>query len=246
LTKNIRLTTFLIPFLLLASCTGILQVEKQSKFPENRNKVREIISINPDFEILLEEENTSEATISRSAIKEEQFNHLLAKNAVKNNILLNVIDTDKIEDVDNLFFKYLAPLKREILQVNYLQDFNEIEELKTLGAKGHFVKKYRDGPEIDSRFAELAEIYGSKYFAVQGISLNIRPRKGDIFLLVTLPPIGVINMLYPDMDTLYYTIVVDVEKSELVYREYRRMGQRASRSNLNSMIYDSFNLINKS
>ena len=46
-----------------------------------------------------------------------------------------------------------------------------------------------------------------------------------------------------DEEMLYYTVIADVSKSQIVYREYRKVGADASEANLNSIIYDSFKII---
>ena len=96
---------------------------------------------------------------------------------------------------------------------------------------------YKNAPKIASHFSHLAEIYGTPFFAIQGVSFQTNEKTNDEDLD------GVPSAFLVDNETLYYTVIADVSKSEIVYREFRQVNSEATESNLNSIIYDSFRII---
>jgi hypothetical protein len=215
-----------------------MQVERQEDFALNPSKIKQIISISPTFKTVKTSQkgkNIKTNKYSESVKQERKFNQILTNNAKKNGIALQIFDTDDLRLTDAEYFQYLAPLKKEIILANRLQQFKDIND--SPAKQRNFEFFYKNAPKIASHFSHLAEIYGTPFFAIQGVSFQTSEKTKDDDLE------GVPSAFLVDNETLYYTIIVDVAKSEIVYREFRQVNSEANESNLNSIIYDSFRII---
>ncbi|MGB0862391.1 MAG: hypothetical protein ACPG19_07970 [Saprospiraceae bacterium] len=224
------------------SCTSLLDIERQKDFSLESVKVKQIVCINPSFNIFTQNtaKGTSTASYSETVKRERVFNKLLSKNALKNGIILQIIDTDDLQNNDASYFNYLAPLRKEILQVNYLQNFEDINKNVKKGNSSQV--RYDKGPKISTHYSHLAEIYGTSLFAVQGLSYQTKTNeKASESILSTTK--ALLPNVVDNQNMIYFTIIADVSKSEIVYREYRQVDGSASEGNLNSIIYDSFKII---
>jgi len=241
--KNIHTAIFLFVLLSLGACRGALQVDRVRDFKSKKTNIQKIVCIDPDFELLTTSGNRkTERQYKRASAKEIQLNNILVRNARKNNLILELVDTERLLPSNMEYFSQLAPLKREVLQVSFLQDF--VNRKKRRNQQKVF-NRYEDGPTIGSHFSYLANEYGTRYFAVQGITTHRKPNSGRLVLILTAPPFGVAELFSPEVDTYYYTIIADVVRAEIVYREIRKVDAPASDTNLNALIYDSFNIISK-
>lgn len=242
--KNINIRNILLFCVLVIAnlaCSSLMQIERQADFSFKKVKQKQIVSINPSFNIKTQkkgQKSKQQNKYSESVRREKKLNNLLVDNAKKNDLILQIIDTDDLQNNDASFFNYLAPLRKEILQVNYLQDFKDINANPTKSNKTEIL--YQNGPKISTHYSHLAEVYGTPFFAIQGVfyqSDNQTNNKTAISTKKLLPKIA------SDQEMLYYTVIADVSKSQIVYREYRKVGADASEANLNSIIYDSFKII---
>jgi hypothetical protein len=239
--KNIKLKYILLLCLILAcniSCSTLMQIERQENFSLLPSNTNQIVSINPSFKPWNGNEqkyndNTISNKYSETIKKEREFNQILINNAKKNGIVLQVIDSDELQLTDSEYFEYLAPLSKEIIQANKLQPFKAINTDPQKQKNTEFF--YKNAPKIGTHFSHLAELYGTPFFAIQGVSfLN---NKG------TTIAEGFPSTFSTGVETLYYTIIADVSKSEIVYREFRQVNSEVTQSNLNSIVYDSFRII---
>lgn len=220
-----------------------MRIDRSRDFNAKQNNVEKIVCLDPDFELLTTTgKRKIERQHKRASAKEIQLNNILFRNAKKNDIALQIIDTERMQTDDDTYFHHLAPLKREILQASFLQKFTN--------KKGRTPVKqvfniHENAPAIDSKYSYLAAQYDTPYFAVQGITMHRKPKNGKLMLLVTAPPLGIASFFSPEVDTYYYTIIADVVQAEIVYREVRKVDAPASDTNLNALIYDSFKIISK-
>ena len=215
-----------------------MQIERQEDFSLKPSKIKQIISINPTFKTVRTNQkgkNIKTNKYSESVKQERKFNKILTNNAEKNGIVLQIVDTDELGLTDAEYFEYLAPLRKEIIQTNRLQQFQDINKNPEKQKNAEFF--YKNAPKIASHFSHLAEIYGTPFFAIQGVSFQTNEKTNDEDLD------GVPSAFLVDNETLYYTVIADVSKSEIVYREFRQVNSEATESNLNSIIYDSFRII---
>jgi len=236
--------SFLLIFsLIFSACRGALQVDRVRDFKSRKTNIGKIVCIDPDFELLTTTGNRkTERQYKRASAKEIQLNNILVRNARKNNLTLELVDTERLLPSNMDYFSQLAPLKHEILQVSFLQDF--LNRKKRRNQQKVF-NRYENGPIIASHFSYLADQYNTPYFAVQGITTHRKPNKGRLILLLTAPPFGIADFFSPEADTYYYTIIADVVRAEIVYREIRKVDAPASDTNLNALVYDSFNIISQ-
>ncbi len=223
--SNIGFFIFIGIFILsmLGACRGALHVDKTRGFKSKKTNIGKIVCIDPDFELLTTTgKRKTKRQYKRASAKEIQLNNILVRNAQKNNLTLELVDTELLLPSDTEYFSQLAPLKHEILQVSFLQDFMTKKKRKN---RQKVFNRYEKGPVIGSHFSYLADEYGTPYFAVQGITAHRKPSNGPL--------------------TYYYTIIADVVRAEIVYREIRKIDAPASDINLNALVYDSFNIISK-
>lgn len=214
---------FIFILLMLSACRGALHVDRTRDFKSKKTNIGKIVCIDPDFELLITtNKRKAEQQFKRASAKEIQLNNILVRNAQKNNLTLELVDTERLMPNDMEYFSQLAPLKHEILQVSFLQDF--LDKKKRRNRQKVF-NRYENGPVIGSHFSYLADEYGTPYFAVQGITTHRKPNNGPL--------------------TYYYTIIADVVRAEIVYREIRKVDAPASDTNLNALVYDSFNIISQ-
>jgi hypothetical protein len=87
----------------------------------------------------------------------------------------------------------------------------------------------------------MSEKYGTPYFSVQGVISIKYPNSLAFFWL--FPPLGLLTELQNRNATYYYNIVVNVESTEVIYREFRMMYTTARPSNIDPILYDSFKLL---
>ena len=239
--RNINLKYILllcIVFVCNINCSSLMQIERQEDFSLKPSKIKEIISINPTFKKVKTSQkgkNIKTNKYSESVKQERKFNQILINNAQKNGIVLQIVDTDELGLNDAEYFEYLAPLRKEIILTNKLQQFKDINDNPARQRNVEFF--YENAPKIASHFSHLAEIYGTPFFAIQGVSSQTSEKSKDENLE------GIPSAFLTDNETLYYTIIADVSKSEIVYREFRQVNSEANESNLNSIIYDSFRII---
>ncbi len=235
---------FVLLFLLLqTSCRGTLHIDRTKNFNSKTTDIEKLVCLDPDFELLMTSgKKRTQRKIKRASAKEIQLNNTLFRNAQKNGIAIEMIDTERLNISDTPYFRDLAPLKREILQASFLQDF--INKKGKIPEKQIF-NRHESGPVIGSQFSHLAQQYKTPYFSIHGVTSHRKPVRGKLILLVTAPPLGVASFFSPEVDTYYYTIIANVETAEIVYREIRRVDAPASDTNLNAVIYDSFKIIKK-
>lgn len=236
--KYILLLSIIIIFNI--SCNSLMQVERQKDFSMKPSKINEIVSINPIFQTLKvsnKGKSKKSSTYSEKVKQERTFNDILKTNAKKNGIVLQIVDADELQTTDAEYFEYLAPLRKEILKVNSIKEFKDVN---TVPAKEKSTEIfYEKGPKISSHYSHLAELYGTPFFAIQGVSYKTNENNE----LDETSPNGYVPNFLAEKETVYFTLIADVTRSEIVYREYRQVNSEANESNLNSIIYDSFRII---
>ena len=108
-TTTIR-TLFAASLLLYMGCTGGLRIDRYAKFSGSKDAPL-MVSIDPEFDLnpLLQHSSDLYQRVSlRVAKSNRDFNDLLARNARKNGIKLQVIDSRTLSNMDEDFFNYLA------------------------------------------------------------------------------------------------------------------------------------------
>jgi hypothetical protein len=229
----------------LSSCsTGKIILDKTTSFSVKKERIEHIISINPNFGL--------PATLDSKLAKEKPkltekdafwFYNSLKFNAKKQGIYLQIEGAKEAITVNDAnYFNYLAPLKREMLAVMQLKDFGDLNK-KFSSTKA--IKEYPVGIDISTKNSHLAEKYGTKYFALQGISFIPKTENTTKdLLLATNIPSNQLAFITNNAEAVYYTIIADVTNAEIVYREFRKIKINTSQKQFNAIIEDSFELIN--
>lgn len=231
------------------SCTGGLHVDRANKLPKFKRD-QEIVSIDPEYFIKPSVNSISNQTAQKVSVQAAQgsrsFNEILRNNAKKVGIKLKVIESSMLTPYDEDYFNSLAPLKRDIIQAVFLQHFGDNEHQSNRGftnGKKFVVEGWNQCPFIPARYCHLAQRYQTRYFAVQGIRFERKSSPFNTLNIITVPPIGLLDLLDPDLEAYYYNIVADVVSSQIVYKEVRSVETKDSQSDLNSLIYDSFKML---
>lgn len=150
-----------------------------------------------------------------------QFLKQLDRNAKKFDLDLRIYDPSIPDNQTQDYFNDLLPLKRAVMKHIQLQGIE---------AKAHhknrkfslkpYSRQFQTIFQLPTHFSHLATKYGTPYFALHGLIAG--KAKGD--------------------KMLYYTIWINVESSEIVYREIRVLENKARPLILDAIIYDSFHI----
>jgi hypothetical protein len=247
----------LLPFLFLSSaalvwgCTGGLHVDRSNKLTKFK-KDQEIVSIDPEYFIKptanTEGKQTVQKTAMQAAAGTRNFNEILRSNAKKVKINLKIVESSTLTAYDEDYFASLAPLKRDMIQAVFLQHFGDNQKQSNRGfgnGKKFLVETWAQCPFIPARYCHLAQRYQTRYFAVQGIRFERKSSPINTLNIITVPPVGLLDLLDPDLEAYYYNIVADVVSSQIIYKEVRSVEAKDSQSDLNSLIYDSFKMLSQ-
>ena len=95
-----------------------------------------------------------------------------------------------------------------------------------------------NSPKINPEYHALIDKLGSRYVGVNGYyGMNINPKNPQMISVVYNGKLELKSNYY-----FYYFIVVDLERSEFVYREYKRIPMKLNIKNINGFLYDSYNV----
>lgn len=164
------------------------------------------------------------------------------------------IATEKGQDK---FFKLItknakiAKLDVQLLDVNHLEeteverfnDINKIDEWLSQQARtGEWTMPGFEQETID----QLAEKYGSEYILKIGV-IMLRNKKTSkdyaygfaTFLGIITAPIGIMHMISPSYEMLYFAVVFDVKNQRFQVLNYSVFNRRDSRAQLNAYIYET-------
>jgi hypothetical protein len=235
--KNNSTSSFVLFFLFFflstvhVGCSGKVYVVKHKDL--DKGTVRSLVTLEPDFEYIQTRRLASVPVYEKSLQKEDQFTEMLRVNARKAGVDLRILDADKLDASDANYF-ILAQLKKEILQT-----------VSGLDIESKAASNEANIPEINTRFSYLEDVFGTPFFAVHGVTVHGKPSKGKADLLLISPPFGIASFFQPNMDTQFFTVIVNVATAQIVYREVRKIHDAPTNSNLNSIIYDSFKSITR-
>lgn len=215
--------------LILPSCLGFDQyvsVQTESSFKRHKDEFTKAVSIDPDI-IWIQKVKDQESQLLQREDRETLIHSLLQKNAKRAGIDLAVISSQNLKPDQVSYFNDLLPLKEQILQSNFLQETS----LKRKSGKINpsiYRSIFETPPIIDSEYSWLAEEYGTPYFLFQGLIVSKK-----------------YQLLSSNWKNLYFTLIVNVERGEIVYREVRAFTTKPAPNHLNGIFYDSFNIIRR-
>ncbi len=238
---------FLIIFF-FTGCSGGIRIDRYKGFAENHDHFKEMISIDPDFDLLPIEQQQNQNYIKvneRLKTSNLAFNKLIAATGRKLGIKITVKDGRELNRLDSDYFKDLAPLKQQIMQAGLLQIFGVANKTSDTDIilSGRQANDWETSPQLPVRFSQLEQKYGTRFFGVQGIRFYKKGSPINFVNLISAPPAVVLDLLDKDYEIFYYSIIADVVESRIVSREYRKLDMKNNVSDLESIIYDSFELM---
>ncbi len=242
--NDIKLLGIYLLLILTSACNSIFYLDQKKDFQFSQKQIKHLISISPDFEVpaSLKTENTKKVNYQKNRLK--GIYEMLESQAKVSGVHLQIEGGAMLEDYNADYFNFLAPLKKEILKVLYLQDFTEVEG----NSNSPELQKYHvNGLKIGFQFSHLAEKYGTPFFALHGVSFkrkNTAQTEGTL-LAATVPTEGSLNFMTADSELVFYTIIADVSTSEIVYRELRPVDSSLSEKALKTVISESFKQLMK-
>lgn len=108
-------------------------------------------------------------------------------------------------------FEYIVPLKKELITSSGLHD----DPFESSHPKTFTKKLFARAPKLDPKYNILTEKYGTPYVIFVGIYSNE-------------------NLHYQ------YFIMADLNRSEIIYRNLKFIGQKAKKDNIEPILYDTF------
>lgn len=240
--------TFALPVigaLLLQSCAGgAILVESEEQFSQSPPQIKKIVSIQPDF-LSIDKRKKVEDVVLDSEELEATFQKYLVQSAEKNGIELEILAPNTLKSNQIDYFNTLLPLKEKVLFANSRQNVS-INTYKNARAKNKIKALrgiYKYDLEFDLDFVGLEKKYGTPYFSINGM-ISIRKRSANRWVwLFLFPPSAINSFLRGGYENIYYHVLVDVNRSEILYRELRSFDDPLTESTLKSMLYDSFNIL---
>lgn len=233
----------LVVLLLATGCRSALLVEHSPEHKNEASKIKKIISLDPEYRHW-DLSKGEDISLLKSEDREAMFSKSLVTNAKRAGIELVLIQKEELGSGDLDYFNIIAPLKQQIMIANTLQD---VSLGRTKG--GNYMrppsKEFKDTPIFTSEYSHLAKKYGTPYFAVHGLFSVVDKRKIPWAWWFTVPPVAALMMAKPNAYTYYYTAVVNIETSEVLYREVRYVNRGAIVDVVDPMVYDSFRILEK-
>jgi len=226
---------------------GLMLLEKNQQLDNHKESIKKIVSLSPEFSKY--KIGREELTISHSEKFGKRLSHNIKKIGKKTGLEIVIFDDHELSAGDVDYFNDIIRLKNAIRSAISLQSVVESKQ------KGKFFKRrfstiakpkvvvWEEAPVISSEFSYMAEKYGTPYFSVQGVIALKYPNSLAISWLI--PPLGLLSEMQNRHATYYYNIVVNVETTEVIYREFRIMYNNARQSNIDPIIYDSFKMLRK-
>ncbi len=232
----------------LTGCTGGIRLDRYKAFAENHSHFKEMISIDPDFDLLpIEQQQNQNYTKVNERLKASnaEFNKLIATSGRKLGVKITVKDGRELNRLDSDYFKDLAPLKQQIMQAGLLQIFGVANKTNDTDIiiSGRETNDWDTSPQLPVRFSHLEQKYGTRFFGVQGIRFYKKGSPLNFVNIISAPPSVIMDLLDKDYEIFYYSIVADVVESRIVSREYRKLDMKNNASDLESIIFDSFALM---
>ncbi|MCR9066813.1 MAG: hypothetical protein NXI00_22775 [Cytophagales bacterium] len=241
-----------IATIVMSSCgtASKLMLEKSPEHRKEAKQITKVVTIDPEYSLVYLGKGADDYYL-KSEKKEDVFTKTLTTSASKAGIELVVVDKESLKPSDLNYFNYLAPLKQQILIASTLQD---VTLKKTrYGENGRNwiqpdYKEFKEVPIFTAEYSHLSDKYGTPYFAFHGMltvveKRNLRPLW--FMLYPVMIPYSIAMVAKPNAHTYYYNVIVNVETSEVLFREIRYIKRKPANSLLQGITYDSFRILSK-
>ncbi|MBK6340973.1 MAG: hypothetical protein IPF63_15760 [Bacteroidetes bacterium] len=220
-------------FFFFTSCSLAVveaKIVRKTDLLQKGKEITKIVSISPEVSYF-KKGNTFSENMTQGAELKTLFNNSLKYCADKNKVKLTIIDQNKIDKEDEIYYNRLKPLKDQILIAYMNQTMNPYKSA-LFKRKIHSSNTQKISPD----FQDLIKKYGTKYFATQGI-ISVKKKLGKKGLFYLIAPLKAINGNYI---TFFYSLVADIETGEIIYVEERLIDNKPSQTYLENIIYNSF------
>lgn len=200
-----------------------------------------MVVIEPDFSYVKNIKKTRKK-YSKTRKLEDGFSKLVQTTAKKCGIQATLVDANKLSESGTDYFNYLLPLKKDILNANFMQE--TLSHSESGNAFREYTQTFDKSPVLPAKYSHLSTKYGTPYFCIQGVITVITPNKVKP-LQILFPPSLINAIINPKEESFYYNIVADVNSGEVVYREIRVFDRFPNKGDLGMMVYDSFKILNR-
>lgn len=244
------ITTLLLVSLLFigygCDSKGIVISEKTSAVERGKEPERDldkIVMLDPAFNAT----NRSELSLRAHNYyidKEEKLRKQLISSGNKQNIDVEVFYKRNPEQ-DPVYYNELIKLKQEIFKVHTFH-LSELDNIRLpffyeMSLSPAF-KTFSYNPKLSSQFSHLADEFDTPYFSIMGFTYNGEPYYSTFHKIFTAPFRLTLGHVIGEEEGYFFHIMVNVEESEIVYRELREI-TTFDNTHINSIIYDSLNIV---
>jgi hypothetical protein len=215
--------------------SGKVIIERSETFSGFSNTIKsgKIIYIEPEASIYkinkeVDKDFNYEENIEKAVIK--NIEESAKRNKINVSVMTGAMKKEQAAGYVNSFLR----LKNDIIMANTLQD-NPLDRTKKYSKQTEKIFVY--SPKIFPEAAVLSQIYSTPYFGFCGIfSVNAVPKSEDArqYMKRNKKTISKGKYFY------FYHIIVNVENSEIIYREIRSIPTDVDNPILYTTVYDSF------
>jgi hypothetical protein len=190
------------------SCWNGFSISNQTKeYKTDEKNIKKILILPPEFIAVKEKE--------ASNIIENKKGYDIIVKTIKTGMKDIKMDYTLLNDSGyantNELFKYIIPLKTELIKSSGLHD----NPFENLSKKTYTKKLFARSPKIDPKYGQLSDKYGTQYVMFVGIYTNEKLH-------------------------YQYVIIADVLKSEIIFRNLKYMRLKATKGNIEPILYDTF------
>jgi hypothetical protein len=233
--KKITLLIISLAFMFQGCDKGFVIVERSESFSNSKHELKNanIYYFEPSvtsYYIRKEVEN--------QFLKADQFKTYvgqeLSKAGRKNGIKVNLLDNRTLQNDYVSYNEELLLLKKAILNATALQE-NAINSGRKVSGDYKQRKVFVANPRISAEFSHLSKNF-SPYFGMTGIfAVDSEPSSREAREFVSRHKAIRYGQYY-----YFYHMIVNIETSEMVYREIKQVPSTLSKKYLDPIIYDSY------
>lgn len=224
-------------------------VQMHESFQKRSLPLERVVCIEPDFLWVNQNQLVGETILNTEAL-EEGYQAFLKQSAFVHGVKLSIAAPNTLADDQVDYFNKLLPLKKQVLFANANQKayVDEYESLTTKNGDEAFFGKFENEIEFDSGFGNLAKLYGTRYFSINGFVSVIdadKKKKGSAGFMSSdfLSKEEYQTYKESKSNTLFYHVLVDVKRSEILYREIRFFEESYDTQLLQNVLFNSFKMI---
>ena len=227
--------------LLLNGCTsGFMLIERSERLPEESSSLKagNILFLEPEAR-QVEIVNSIHSNTGASAKLQQQFEQYLLRSARKNNLQIQIRSIENLAANDLHRYSQLMALRTHVLQANSQQGHSP-DRNSRLFSDGLQERLMASSPQLFPEFSGLQGITGTPYVAFSGWT-NIDSRE------ITQEGRARVSDSFSEAghNSIFYLDVVNLETSQVIYRELKRVEGPANKSVFFTSLYDSFFLFRK-